>query len=120
MKKSVKKSVLKVSPYIPGKPVEEVKRELRLKSVIKLASNENSFGPSPKAKQAVQKSLDRLYRYPDGGCFKLRKCLSDELHIPADQFIFGNGSDEVIVMAVRAFVGEGDEVVIAKPSFLIY
>ena len=116
----VNKTILDVKPYIPGKPIEEVKRQLKLKEVIKLASNETPFGPSPKVMKAISRQLPKLNRYPESDCYDLRKALAKRLKVSDDQLIFGNGSDEVIVMVVRAFVSAGDEVVIAKPSFLIY
>ncbi len=115
-----KENILKVKPYVPGKPIEDVKRELGLKHVIKLASNENPFEPSPRVLAAIAKTAKQINRYPDGACFYLRQELAKRLKVSEDQLIFGNGSDEVIVLAVRAFVKPGDEVVIAKPSFLIY
>lgn len=120
MKITPKQNILKVKPYIPGKPIEEVKRELGLKSVIKLASNENPYDASPRVLRAMTAASRTVNRYPDGACHYLRKELSARLKVNQNQIIFGNGSDEVIVLAVRAFVREGDEVVIAKPSFLIY
>jgi len=120
MKEVVKKTILKVKPYVPGKPIAEVKRELGLKSVIKLASNENPYGPSSKVLKAIEKASKNLNRYPDGDCYYLRQELAKRLDVSSDQLIFGNGSDELIVLAVRAFINEGDEVVIAQPSFLIY
>jgi histidinol-phosphate aminotransferase len=120
MKNKVKKSILGVKPYIPGKPIEDVKREFGLKSVIKLASNENPYGPSPKVLKAIALQSKSLNRYPDGGCFCLREALSKKLNVDPGQLVFGNGSDEVIVFAARAFLKEGDEVVVAYPSFLIY
>src|SRR3989338_4661369 len=85
-----------------------------------MASNENALGPSPKAMAAIRKNLSKVHRYPDGGCFYLRNKLSDQLKVPAESLVFGNGSDEILVLAVRAFVGQGDEVIIADPTFLIY
>jgi len=120
MKRVVKKTILKVRPYVPGKPIEEVKRELGLKSVIKLASNENPYSPSPKVRKAITRAIGELNRYPDGDCYYLREILAKQLSVSRSQLIFGNGSDELIVLAIRAFVDCGDEVVIAKPSFLIY
>ncbi len=120
MRQVAKKSILEVKPYIPGKPIDKVKRELGLKNVIKLASNENPYGPSPKVVSAIAKASKELNRYPDGDCFYLREALAKKLKVDLRQLIFGNGSDELIVFAVRAFVSEGDEVIIAKPSFLIY
>ena len=115
-----RKNILKIKPYIPGKPIEEVKRQFRLKKVIKLASNENALGPSAKAVQAIKRGLGRINRYPDGDCFYLKKKLAKKLKLAPQNLIFGCGSDEIIVLAIRAFVERGDEVVIARPTFLIY
>ncbi len=112
--------IYKIKPYVPGKPIDEVRRELGLKSVIKLASNENPYPPSPKVLAAMTKAAREVNRYPDGGCFLLRRTLARKLNIDDDQLIFGNGSDEIIVLAVKAFAAKGDDVIIAKPSFLIY
>lgn len=120
MKEIAKKTILSIKPYVPGRPIEEVKRELGLKDVIKLASNENPYGPSRRVLKAIAQSAKTLNRYPDGDCYYLRQALAKHLHVRPQQLIFGNGSDELIVFAVRAFVRPGDEVVIAKPSFLIY
>lgn len=112
--------IFKIKPYVPGKPIDEVRRELGLKSVIKLASNENPYPPSPKALAAMRLAAREVNRYPDGGCFLLRRALSRKLNINEDQLIFGNGSDEIIVLAAKAFATKGDDIIIAKPSFLIY
>lgn len=120
MKDRVRQSIWNVKQYVPGKPIEEVQRELGLKEVIKLASNENCIGPSPKALAALRRSLSGINRYPDAQSFRLRAKLAKTLNIQGDRIIFGNGSDEVICLAVRTFVGDGDEVVIARPTFLIY
>lgn len=112
--------IFDVKPYIPGKPIEELKRELGLKKVIKLASNECPFPPSSKVLKTIANASVSLNRYPDGGCFQLRHQLAKHLKINPDQLIFGNGSDEVIVMAVKVFVKPLDEVIVAKPSFLVY
>lgn len=120
MKELVRKNILNVKPYVPGKPIEEVQRELGLKDVIKLASNENSLGPSPKALDAVKKGLKDINRYPDAASFYLKKRLAKSLAVREDELIIGNGSDEIIILAIKAFVNPSDEVVIAKPTFLIY
>jgi histidinol-phosphate aminotransferase len=120
MKSIVKKTILKVKPYIPGKPIEEVKREFGLRDVVKLASNENPYGPSPKVLQALRQASRQLNRYPDGDCHELRQALAKKLRVSDRQLIVGNGSDELIILAARAFVRRGDEVVIAKPSFMMY
>lgn len=115
-----RKAVLNVKPYQPGKPIEEVKRELGLHDVIKMASNENSLGPSPKAVGAIKKYVGNINRYPEGGCFYLRSAVAKRLKIKPEQLIFGNGSDEIIELTLKAFVNEGDEVIVAKPTFLMY
>jgi len=120
MRNIVRQNILEVKQYVPGKPIEEVERELGLKEVIKLASNENCFGPSPKAISAIRANLYNVNRYPDSSNFYLRKKLASILKVDEASLIFGNGSDEIICMAIRTFVGDGDEVVIAKPTFLIY
>lgn len=116
----MRKSILNVSQYVPGKPIEEVRRELGLKEVIKLASNENCMGPSPKAMAAIRGRVAEINRYPDSSSYYLRKNMAKFLEVDERSLIFGNGSDEIICIAVRTFVEEGDEVVIAKPTFLIY
>ncbi len=106
--------------YQPGTPIEEVQRTLKLSSVIKLASNENALGPSPKAVAALMKSVGTLHHYPEATCPLLRERTAKKLKVDPASLIFGNGSDELIVLALRAFVDPGDEVVVAKPTFLIY
>ena len=106
--------------YEPGKPLEELEREYGVKNAVKMASNENALGPSPKALAAIRRSLGQVHRYPDGGCFYLRQKLAKFLRVEPERLVFGNGSDELLVFAVRAFVSPGDEVVIADPTFLIY
>ena len=117
---SAKSHLRAVRNYQPGKPIEEVEREYGVKNALKMASNENALGPSPKAVAAVRKNLAKIHRYPDGGCFYLRQKLSKALAMKPEELVFGNGSDEILVLAVRAFAGEGDEIIIADPTFLIY
>lgn len=109
-----------IKPYVPGKPVEEVERELGLKDVIKLASNENPLGPSPLAIQAMQANLGQMHFYPDGNCYYLRKALADRLQVKDDQLIFGNGSDEILSFLTMAYINPGDEAVMVAPSFSEY
>lgn len=120
MAKNWKKTLDKIVPYQPGKPIEEVKRELGLKKVYKLASNENPIGPSPAVLKAVRQAAKDINRYPDGGCFYLRQALSSKLSVDPENIVFGNGSDELIVLTLRTFVHPGEEVVVAKPTFLVY
>lgn len=117
-----KPSVLTQPVYEPGKPIEYVARELGLDpaTIIKLASNENPFGPSPRAVAAAKRALEQGELYPDGGCFELRRKLAEKRGLPADQFVIGNGSNEVIELLGHAFLGAGDEVVMGAPAFVVY
>lgn len=109
-----------VNVYVPGKPLEELQRQYGIKDAVKMASNENALGPSPKAVAAIKKALPRIHRYPEGGCHYLRIKLAARLGVAEDALIFGNGSDEVLVLAARAFAGPGTEAVIARPTFPVY
>ena len=117
-----KPSVLTQPFYEPGKPIEYVARELGLdpQGIIKLASNENPFGPSPRALAAARRALEQGQLYPDGGCFDLRQKLAAERGLDAGQFVIGNGSNEIIELLGHAFVGAGDEVVMGAPAFVVY
>jgi len=117
-----KPSVLTQPVYEPGKPIEDVARELGLDpaTIIKLASNENPFGPSPRAVAAAKRALEHGELYPDGGCFALRQKLAAARGLGADQIIVGNGSNEIIELLGHAFVGAGDEVVMGAPAFVVY
>jgi len=110
----------KIKPYVPGKPVDEVKRELGLQEVIKLASNENPLGPSPHAREAMQKALQEVCLYPDGNCFRLKTVLSERLGIQNEQLIIGNGSDELLKLLSETYISYGDEVVLPEPTFAEY
>lgn len=109
-----------LTPYVPGKPTEELERELGIAGSVKLASNENPAGPSPLAVKALRTSLAGLNRYPDGSCYYLRNALSDKLQIAPGELIFGNGSNEIIELAVKTFLSPGDEAIMAHPSFVVY
>ncbi|MFQ5988536.1 MAG: histidinol-phosphate transaminase [Candidatus Methylomirabilales bacterium] len=112
--------VLGLVPYSPGRPIEEVQRELGLDEVLKLASNENPLGPSPLALQAISEVLQGLHRYPDGGCHSLRQALARRLEVTPEQLCVGNGSNELLELVTRAFVGTEDEAVIGYPAFVVY
>ena len=120
IKKLFKPYVEEIVPYEPGKPIEEVERELGLLSVTKLASNENPLGPSRKALRAMRAALRRVHLYPDGSCYELKKRLAKEFTIPEEQFVIGNGSNEIIELLARGFLNEGDEVISSESSFLVY
>ncbi|MDP2688799.1 MAG: histidinol-phosphate transaminase [Deltaproteobacteria bacterium] len=120
LKLKVADNIESLVPYPPGKPMEELERELGIKGSIKLASNENPLGPSKKAVEAVSRALSGLHRYPDGSCYYLREKLSAILGVSPEELIFGNGSNEMIEILVRAFLRPGDEAVMADPSFAVY
>jgi histidinol-phosphate aminotransferase len=109
-----------LSPYVPGKPIEELQRELGLSRVIKLASNENPLGPSSKALAALTGAASSLHRYPDGGAYRLRQAIAERWKVAGDQIILGNGSDEILGLLARTFLSPGDEAVMADHTFVIY
>lgn len=109
-----------VEPYLPGKPIEETKREFKLQRVIKLASNENPLGPSPKAKAALRKELKELHRYPDSNGFHLKAALSRHLNWPAEGILLGNGSNDVIDCVVRTFTKSGDIALCTQAAFVAF
>jgi len=107
-------------PYEPGKPIEEVEREYGITNSVKLASNENPLGPSPKALAAMRAKLDQLNLYPDGDCYYLKQGLSRKLGVAPETLILGNGSNEIIELAARTFLRPGDEAVMAEQAFVVY
>ena len=109
-----------IKPYVPGKPLEELERELGIKGSIKLASNENPLGPSPLALEAIRGAGKDLNRYPDGGGFYLKNMLSEKLSVSPDNIILGNGSNELLDIVARTYMRPGDEAVMATPSFVVY
>lgn len=108
--------------YEPGKPIADVARELGLDpdGILKLASNENPFGPSPAAVSAVREAVASAQLYPDGGCTALRDRLARRHSLPASHFIVGNGSNEILELLGHAFLGKGDEAVMGTPAFIVY
>lgn len=115
-----KANIVNLPVYQPGKPVEEVKRELGLSEVIKLASNENPYGCSPQAKEAIVAELSNLSIYPDGSAAELTMELAASLGVNKDQIIFGCGSDEIIALITRAYLEPGDETIMADQTFSVY
>ena len=107
-----------LSPYMAGKPIDEVQRELGLKDVIKLASNENPLGPSKKAIQAINKSLNDIYLYPDSNGFYLRRKLSEIFNLKIDNVILGAGSEGIMATIMRTFLNQGDHILATKNSFI--
>jgi len=116
------KGVQALSPYQPGKPIDELAREFGLDpgSIVKLASNENPLGPSPKALAAIEVSLAGLCRYPDGNGFDLKQALSDRYGIRQEQITLGNGSNDVLEVIARCFATAADEVVYSQYAFAVY
>lgn len=110
----------KLTPYQPGKPIGEVQRELGLNRVIKLASNENSYGPSPRALDAARAALDAANLYPEGGAFYLRQALCEYHRIREDQIAFGAGSTELIQLLVAGFLEPKDHALVADVTFLMF
>ncbi|HID36842.1 MAG TPA: histidinol-phosphate transaminase [Ghiorsea sp.] len=116
-------------PYIPGKPITQMLRELGLSdteiadqvsNTIKLASNENPYGVSPKSLKAIGQAATEAHRYPDGDCFELKQRLAKKHGIRAEQLLIGNGSNEVLELIIRTFAGAGDEVVYSRRGFIVY
>jgi histidinol-phosphate aminotransferase len=111
-----------ISPYQPGKPISELAREIGLdeSSIIKLASNENPFGTSPLALEAMEKALNEVMRYPDGNGFELKNALSEKYDVNSDQIVLGNGSNDVLELAARVFLKPGSSAVFSQHAFAVY
>jgi histidinol-phosphate aminotransferase len=116
------KYVRNIAPYVPGKPIEELAREYGLAeaSIVKLASNENPRGPSPKAREAVMAASAGITRYPDGNGFALKSALATRFGVGTDQIVLGNGSNDVLELVTQAFLRPGDEAVYAEHAFAVY
>jgi histidinol-phosphate aminotransferase len=109
-----------LKPYKPGKPLSELERELGITDSIKLASNENPLGPSPRVVSAIEAELKELTRYPDGGAFALREALAAHHGVAPDQITVGNGSNDVLDMIARVFLGRGRESLFSQYAFAVY
>ena len=109
-----------IKPYVPGKPIEDVKREYGLNDVIKMASNENPLGVSPKALAAMQSALPRLNHYPDAASYEFRSALAEHFRVDRSQVAVGNGADDLILELSMAYLEDGDEVVVSRSSFPMY
>ena len=122
MWKTAHQHILKLVAYEPGKPVEELAREMGLQpaEIVKLASNENPLGPSPKALAAMREALERSHFYPDGGGWALRGAIADKLGLDRENVVLGNGSNEIIEFLGHAFLRPGDEVLTARHAFAVY
>lgn len=120
MKTPARPNISGLAVYKPGKPIEEVQRELGLTEVVKLASNENPLGPSPLALKALAEALDRVHYYPDGSSYRLKNALAARYQVDSDRIILANGSNELIQQLSLAFLNPGDQVVAPTPSFPRY
>jgi histidinol-phosphate aminotransferase len=115
--------ISRVPVYEPGKPIEEVARELGfadISEIIKVASNENELGPSPKALKAMVAAATEMHRYPDGGCFALKRKLAEQLGVKPQNLLFGNGSNELIEFLGHALLGPGTNLVMSEGAFAVY
>ena len=123
MKPLVTQNIEKLRPYQPGKPVEEIQRELGVGQPVKMASNENPLGPSPMAVRAMQAVCSEMHYYPDGGCYYLKEALAAHLSqydIEPHNLIVGNGSNEIIEFIIRTFVAPDENIITGQSSFIIY
>ncbi|MGH7399038.1 MAG: pyridoxal phosphate-dependent aminotransferase, partial [Candidatus Rokuibacteriota bacterium] len=110
----------RVAPYDAGKSLEAVARELRMDAILRLSSNENALGPSPRVIEAIRREAPRAHLYPDGGCTEVRQALGTWLGAPPESIVVGNGADELLAMLARAALDPGDEVVVPHPAFEPY
>lgn len=120
MNKLIRSDINNIEAYKPGKPIQEVERELGLKGIIKLASNENPLGPSPKAVKAITKALKEINRYPEGTCFYLKQGLAKRLGVKENNLLFGNGSDELIDIILKTTKDPEAEIITADVTFVEY
>jgi histidinol-phosphate aminotransferase len=116
----VSPEIANLVPYAPGKPIGETKREFGLASVVKLASNENALGPSPRALAAIQGALAELHRYPDPGCYELVQHLAQKHHLDPKWMVVGNGSNELIDLMIRVYCEPGDAILTSQAAFVAY
>ncbi|MCK5534028.1 histidinol-phosphate transaminase [bacterium] len=120
IKNLIRKNIFEFQPYLPGRPIEQVKKEQKLKRVFKLASNENSLGPSPRAIKAIARGLGEIHRYPDGGGFYLKEVLAKKLKLKMENIILGNGTDEIIEIIGKTFLNPQDEIIVSAHAFIRY
>lgn len=120
IKAKARQEIFELKTYVPGKPIEEVKRELGREDIVKMASNENPLGASPKAVTAILDNLHRLNYYPDSNCYNLKEKMAVYWGIDAASFLIGNGSDELLRLIAETFINRDDEVIFADPTFAEY
>lgn len=117
---TVRPEIQKLTPYVPGKPIEELERELGISNAIKLASNENPLGPSPLAVAAMSAAMHGVNRYPDGSSYYLREALASHWSVPMDWIAVGSGSNDLIDVLCRIHLAPGDEAIMSHPSFVMF
>jgi hypothetical protein len=113
-------AVRDLSPYVPGKPISELERELGIRDIVKLASNENPYGPSPRTLAAMRAALDEVWLYPDGSCHELKQGLARHLGVDATCLTLGNGSNDLLVLLAEAFLTPSHSAVYSQYGFAIY
>jgi histidinol-phosphate aminotransferase len=115
-------NVRAIAPYVPGKPIAETAREVGIdeRDILKMASNENALGPSPKAVEAMRGALDVLHYYPDGSGYDLKRLLSRKLGLAQENFVLGNGSNDILELVARAFLTRDDSAVYSRHGFMVY
>ncbi len=120
LKKLVNKGIDSLSPYEPGKPIEDLEREIGIKNAIKLASNENPIGPSPKVLQSIDAILKETHRYPDGNATRLKDSIAKKFNTSPNQVTIGNGSNDIIEFIARSFLGPDDSAIYSEHAFAVY
>ena len=120
IEKLARKGVLDLLAYAPGRPIEDVEKEYGVKRWIKLASNENLLGPSPRALKMARKELRNTYLYPEGPCSVLRSTLAQKFSLAEGNIVISNGADNLILLVASAFIDEGEEAIMAEPTFPVY
>lgn len=118
-KEMFRKELANLRPYIPGKPIEEVQKEYGVREVVKLASNENQLGPSPKALEAVRRELENINIYPDPGCMELRRKLAEKHGLEVENIVVGNGGEQLLQIIAQTFINVGDEMLTSDTTFTI-
>ena len=113
-------AVRELSPYVPGKPISELEREFGIRDIVKLASNENPYGPSPRTLAAMHAALDQVWLYPDGSCHELKQALARHLGVDAACLTLGNGSNDLLVLLAEAFLTPSHSAVYSQYGFAIY
>lgn len=121
MSKSLfRKELASITPYVPGKPIEEVKKEFGVEDIEKLASNENPLGPSPKAVEAIEKEAKSIHIYPDASAMLLRQEIAKEYDLSYENVVIGNGGEQILQMIAQTFINEGEEAIMASTTFGLY